>query len=40
LKDTVGARTDWLNIIKILPNSETARIARANIQRMNGPKIK
>ncbi len=40
LKDDVGARADWLKIIKISPASETARIARSNIQRMDGPKMK
>jgi tetratricopeptide (TPR) repeat protein len=36
LKDKIGARADWLKVITLAPDSETARIARNNIQRMDG----
>ncbi|MDP7600211.1 MAG: tetratricopeptide repeat protein, partial [Rhodospirillales bacterium] len=38
--DISGARSDWLKIIKLAPDSETARFARENIQNMDGPKVK
>ncbi len=40
LKDYGGARSDWLKIIKLAPDSETARFARENIQKMDGAKVK
>jgi len=38
LKDNSGARADWLKIIRLDPESETARFARENIQNMDGAK--
>jgi tetratricopeptide (TPR) repeat protein len=35
LEDRSGARKDWLKIIKLSPDSEAARLARANLQRMD-----
>ena len=40
LNDISSARSDWLKIIKLAPDSETARFAQENIQNMDGPKVK
>ncbi|MBT3915315.1 MAG: hypothetical protein HN731_15655 [Rhodospirillaceae bacterium] len=38
LNDISGARSDWLKIINLAPDSETARFAREKIQNMDGAK--
>jgi regulator of sirC expression with transglutaminase-like and TPR domain len=40
LNDNIGARADWLKIIRLAPTGETARLARVNIQRMDRRKSK
>ncbi|MBT4587702.1 MAG: hypothetical protein HOC57_00310 [Rhodospirillaceae bacterium] len=37
LKDKKGAKADWLKVIKLSPKSETARLARANLARLDAP---
>ncbi len=34
-RDDKGARQDWLRILQIAPESDTARVARSNIERLD-----
>ncbi len=36
--DEAGARADWLRVIEVAPDSPAAAAARANLERMDGPK--
>ncbi len=37
LKDKIGARADWLQVIVTSPGTVAAESARANLQRMDDP---